>query len=159
MAGENDTGDLTPYEARSEDSAGQTDQYLEVLKDRVWRGPTGQVYNANQVKTLLERIRHAASPKLALRCSGIDKQTLKFWLGQGRSKTSEFRDFRVCYLRFRAEAEADLIKNLYSIARHDRAANRDMLETAWPARYRKKASDEQVEPIRYVVLGPDAKEP
>lgn len=157
--GQTEEGAVLPYEPRSEDSAGETDLFLDLVPNQKWVGPRGQVYNAKQVKTLLDRVKFAATPKLALRCSGIDAETLKFWLKQGKDKNSPYRDFRVCFLRLLAESEAEILKGLYQIARHDRTAVREILEIRWPTRYRKKKDEEEPEPVRYVVLGDDAQEP
>lgn len=141
-------------ETGAELSPAYDDDFLKRLSEYEWFGPSGQILAPFQVRILLDKIVGGIDPKLALRCAGIDRETLKYWLRQGRSRDSKFRDFYVFFKRQRAEAEAMLVSDIVQAGRIQWQAAFKSLEMMNPKRYSKKLDEGDKEPVRVVVLPP-----
>ena len=140
-------------------SAGEDDGFLTLLGTYEWRGPDGQHFAHTQVHRFLSRVAQGAETALALACSGLDKASLRFWLASGKKKDSPYRDFRACYRRLRAEAEADLRQEIRAAGKYNPSAAHLALKLMRPDKYDRKEGQGTGEPVRAVVLRGGEEEP
>lgn len=148
--------EMVPVQGHSptELSAGLDDGFMQRLGEYVWSGPNGQIWSANQVRVFLGEIVVGVGPKLALRCAGIDRATVRYWLKSGRDKGSKFHDFYLFYKSAKARAEANFLKDIFSAGRMQWQAAYKALELIRPDKYGKKVDESDKEPCRVVVLPP-----
>lgn len=146
--------ELVKSKPRAEVSVGETDGFISRLNEYEWIGPQGEVFSPSQVRVLLQKIMLGIAPTLARKCAGIDRDTLEYWLAQGKDKSSKYRDFVVFYRRQRAEAEALMLQSIYNAAGFQWQAAKQMLEIIAPGKYNKKQEEIDREPVRVVVLPP-----